>query len=152
MMNKAPDITNRWRAGQTVHVDGIAFRTGRVVLLEVKTYCIGTTIKCVASPMADTTLDSILSYDEDPWVEFTSLCAVTWDGDLRVSCGEGAMGNEGFVAFGADSSSVYDWVPFCTSSNPFTHLDRDGEHILAHAGYDQVWRIPFINPEAFTIV
>lgn len=151
-MKPMHELMERWRVGQTVHVDGIVFKTGRVVLFEAKTICFENEVKCVASPFADTTLDSILTYDEEPWVELTSLFTVTWDRKFEVSSGEGAMGNEGFVALKEGHSRLYEWVLFCSSSNPFTHLERDGEHILAHAGYDQVWRIPLMKPESFTIL
>jgi len=143
----------RWRQGETLHVDGITFASGRVVLLSTATVSEHGEPKCVASPLADSTIASVLSRNPDAWVAITPMTAtLDWEPEVRICCGEGAMGNEGFIAATSADLRTPIWVLFSTCSNPFTELRRAGADILADAGYDQTWRIPFANPERFTIV
>ena len=141
----------RWREGFVLHVDGIAFPDGRIVLLDSKTMISGSIVQSVAAPLAETTLSSVLSYDPDAWVQVTQLQRLVWSSGIHVECGEGAMGNEGYVAVVGGADGALLWVLFCSRSNPFVELRRDGDVIVAVTTYDQVWRIPYLAPGKFTL-
>jgi hypothetical protein len=134
-----------------LHVDGIVFASGRVVLLAGRTVRAGTRVRSVVSPLAESSIESILSYASEPWVPVTRLATVSWSSDIRVECGEGAMGNEGFVAAVNTADNSLIWALFSSHSNPFVSVARDGDEVVVEGGYDQVWRLPFSAPEKFAV-
>lgn len=146
------DLLEHWRAGEVPHVDGFVFSSGAVTLLTSYTLSRGATVRCYAGLLADTTLASLLQYDQSLWVQVTTLASLSWTETTEVVCGEGPMGNEGFVAATDSREHRLLWVLFSTCSNPFTALTREGNCIIAEAGYDQSWRIPFADPVNFSIV
>jgi hypothetical protein len=105
-----------------------------------------------AQSLADTSVASLLKYDESIWVPVTTLASLSWSPTSTVVCGEGPMGNEGFVAATDSQSNCPLWILFSSHSNPFTALSREGDHVVAEAGYGQSWRIPFADPTRFSIV
>jgi len=145
------ELIERWRSGDVLHVDGIAFPSGVVTLMTSFTMRTGTTIRCHAQPLADTSVASLLEYDESIWVPVTTLDSLGWTPAIKIVCGEGPMGNEGFVAATEPQSNFPLWVLFSSHSNPFTALSREGDHIVAEAGYGQSWRIPVAEPTRFSI-
>lgn len=144
-------LQRQWDAGRVLHVNGIVFGSGRVLLFSGGTVRSGTSVRAVAAPLADTSVASILKYGDDPWVQVTQLASLDWSSDVRIACGEGAMGNEGYVAAVNRVEGSLIWVLFSTCSNPFISAARDGEEIVVEGGYDQVWRIPFEMPENLVI-
>jgi hypothetical protein len=145
-------LERKWRVGHVLQVDGIVFLSERVMLVDAKTVRRENSIRCVATPFADTDVTSVLKYNPDPWVAITQLDSIAWDEDINVVCGEGAMGNEGFVAVVDRKKDIPIWVLFSTCSNPFESVARDGEDIVASAGYDQAWRLPMEDPTKFAIL
>ena len=83
------------------------------------------------SPLADTTIESVVNYHEDVWVEVDIRIDYVIVDELKILCGEGAMGNEGFVAAINDRGLV--WALFSTRSNPFVKLELEGGKLLAYA-------------------
>jgi len=146
------ELVEHWRSGEVLHIDGITFLSGVVTLVTSFTLQKGATIRCHAQPLADTSVDSLLKYDQSIWVPVTTLNSLSWSQTTTVVCGEGPMGNEGFVAATDSQSNHPLWVLFSSHSNPFTALSREGEQIVAEAGYGQSWRIPLGEPASFSIV
>src|SRR6185369_12659140 len=91
-------LSEQWQSSRVPHVDGLIFSSGQVVLIHSATLRVGNSMKTSASAFAESTLASLMDYDEDPWVYVTELHSAPWHARTRLSCGEGAMGNEGFVA------------------------------------------------------
>jgi len=111
----------------------------------------GSSIQSIATPLAETTASSVLNYNSRAWVEVTQLKRLAWSSEYHVECGEGAMGNEGYVAMIGNVDGTLLWVLFCSQSNPFVDLQRDGDTIVAMTSYDQAWRIPGAEPEKFVL-
>ena len=144
----APDVLREhWRRNECLHVNGIAFHPNRVVLLTVHKVRADVRVSCVATPLAETTVASVLHYDHQAWVSVTATERIELDGGLRAICGEGAMGNEGFVAVERDGE--LEWVLFCSLSNPFCELRRREELLVVSDGYEATWNIPIARPEQF---
>ena len=98
-MTQTTELQTRWQDQQLPHIDGVVYADGRVVLLHGMTLYNNGIYTTTVSPLADTTLDSILRYDHDAWVEIGLTSQVERDERGRTyRCGAGAMGNEGFVA------------------------------------------------------
>lgn len=151
-MTGRADLQSRWRSEQVLHRNAITFASGRVVLLQVSQLHVNARTLCVASPLAETTADSILGFDGDAWVTVTPAHRLQLDNDRELLAGEGAMGNEGFIALTQGGDLL--WVLFCDTSNPFEDLhlaDDDHQVAVAFDGYDGEWRVPLENPEEFSI-
>ena len=144
-------LHGQWRAGFALHVEAIVYGSGRVLLLDGRTIRSGTNLRTVVSPRADTTVSSVLKYANDPWSPLTRLATLGVSQDVQVECGEGAMGNEGYVAAVNRADGSLNWILFSTHSNPFVSLVLKGGDVLAEGGYDQVWRIPLEMPERVVI-
>ena len=144
-------LQERWRAGFVLHINGLVFGDGRVLLIDAKTVLSGTTVKTVATPLANTTASSVLRHNATAWVTVTRLATLVWSPSCHVECGEGAMGNEGYIAAVDDHDGSLIWMLFCTASNPFVDLYREDDTVVVEGGYDQRWRIPWGAPEKFSI-
>lgn len=148
----SPDLVQlKWREGFVLHVDGITFHDGRVLLIDAKTIRSGAVVRSAVAPLADTTVASVLQYNPEAWVPITRLGSLKWSAEVHVECGEGAMGNEGYVGAVSDVDGSLQWAFFCSRSNPFSELRREGDAILAVGGYDQVWRIPYQFPASLSV-
>jgi hypothetical protein len=145
-------LEEKWQSGYGLHIDGLVFADGRVVLCDcVKLKRDGRSIP-LASPIGDSTLDSILKYDDDPWVALTELDrSEIAESNVKISCGEGAMGNEGYVAVTALDTGRLIWMAFFTCSNPFEALKLVDGEILAENSYEQEWIFPLDHPERVRI-
>lgn len=146
------ELVEHWRSGEVLQIDGIAFPSGVVTLVKSFTVQAGATVRCVAQPLADTSIESILKYDQSIWVPVTRLATLPWSPTANVVCGEGPMGNEGFVAATTSNDDSPIWILFSSHSNPFTAISRDADTIVLEAGYGQEWHIPFSDPTRFSIV
>jgi hypothetical protein len=142
-------IEDHWRQDQALFVDGITMRSGRVILLNAYKVEAEGRVTCAAAPLADTTAASVLAYTPDAWVNITATESRELQGGRRLLAGEGAMGNEGFVALELDHQ--LEWILFCTVSNPFSDLGITEHCARAVDGYGGIWRIPLAAPESFTI-
>ncbi len=150
---RPPILEEKWQSGFGLHIDGMVFADGRVVLCEcVKLKRDGRSIP-LASPIGDSTLDSVLAYDDDPWVALTEMDrSEIAESNLRISCGEGAMGNEGYVAAAALDTGKLIWMAFFTCSNPFEALKFIDGEVIAENTYEQEWIFPLANPEKVRIL
>ncbi|MFO7181202.1 MAG: hypothetical protein DIU78_021050 [Pseudomonadota bacterium] len=149
-MNSQDELQQHWEAGECLHVDGIVWSDGRVLLLTVSKVKQNGRTQCVAAPLAETTAGSVLQYDPDAWVAVTSTGRLAIGEGRVLLAGEGAMGNEGFVAL--EREGQLQWSLFCTLSNPFTDLELEDGEAVVRDGYEGVWRIPVSTPERLRIV
>lgn len=133
-----PILEEKWKAGFGLHIDGIVHATGQVVLCNCVKVKRDSRSFPLASPVGDSTLKSVLRYDDDPWVALTELdrreIAAS---NLKISCGEGAMGNEGYVAVAALDTGRLIWMAFFTCSNPFESVNIINGEIVAENSYEQ---------------
>jgi hypothetical protein len=145
-------IQKKWSGGFGLHVQGYVYGTGRVLLCDCKKIKSGKSLSTSVSVAGESTLDSILASEEDPWVDLTECDSKNFeDKNIRLSCGEGAMGNEGYVAVSDLNTKRLIWMAFFTCSNPLTEIKFENETIIAENTYEQEWVFPVLNPEALTI-
>lgn len=125
-------IQARWADEQLLGYDCLCHSDGNVTLLSFyHTTGPNETKHYYASPLADTTLESIVSYNDDPWAA-TDIYDHLVKQELTFVCGAGAMGNEGFVA--ATDANGLVWALFCSAFNPFERLELVGTTLRAYAG------------------
>jgi len=66
-------------------------------------------------------------------------------------CGEGSMGNEGFVAY-ADKKGKLIWLVFLDFSNPFWSIKIEGANIKATTELECEFTIPLESPEKLSCI
>lgn len=84
---------------------------------------------------------------DDIWTEYQIYGTIERSNGTILKYGEGAMGNEGFIAK-LDANNILEWILFSTCSNPFIrheHIDESiGEdiekelHIFSSHGFSMV--------------
>lgn len=109
----------KWKEGFVVGHDCITFGDGRVVVANTYRVILTETgeAKRFWFPLCDTTLAGLEKYDEDVWTEID-----IWHGSFvhdgeTIVFGDGAMGNEGYVA-SVNAAGELNWSAFFTFSNP----------------------------------
>lgn len=127
--------------------DGVLFGTGAIVLMESRTYVGDSGVVGQVRPLARSTLDSFLEYNPDGWVSFTSLSSSRWElAGLVLTCGEGSLGADGFVAV-REIDGPLRWIAFFQNSNPFTSVSLAGDEVVALSTLNHLWRFPVDRPE-----
>lgn len=145
-------IQGKWREGLGLHVNGILHQDGTVVIFECGKLKGEGKTRPFASAIGNSTLESILSYDAHPWVGLTEMDRREYAGlDLRLACGECAMGNEGYVAVSNLNGGRLIWIAFFTCSNPFESVRMEEGVVVAENTYEQRWKFPLELPQSITI-
>ncbi|MDJ0367229.1 hypothetical protein QMK33_18935 [Hymenobacter sp. H14-R3] len=132
----------QWADSHLLGLNALSYGDGRVTLLRIYTVRSDQTEKFYAFPVADTTIEGIVKYDDDLWTEIQLHGSQIIVGDTTFRCGEGAMGNEGFVA--ATNADGLLWTLFSTASNPFQKLEVVGIRLKAYSDC-QVYSINLEN-------
>jgi hypothetical protein len=121
-------------------VSGIYFDSGAVVPMEYMG-------RLGVRPIGRSTLASIVELNRE-WM--TSLTTLFETEDprvgVRVMCGEGAHGSEGFVALSRLEGRLA-WVAYFENSNPFIKATFKDGHIIATTNLCHSWSFPIDHPE-----
>jgi len=137
-MNK---IQAQWKNGRVLGFNCIAFGDGRVVVANA--YAVPTETKTRKQywfPLCDTTLDGLEKYDDDIWTEVQIYHGSFEHDEQTFVFGDGAMGNEGFVA-SVDAEGILNWSIFFTFSNPIIRAEIDGQDLVCFGDTGTVIRI-----------
>lgn len=102
-----------WEKGYCLFVDGLVRSSQEITLFTH--YTVGQDEHYTL--LADTTVDSILKYNEDPWVAVDIFGTVKWAEEKSVVYGSGAMGNDGFIALVAENNKLI-WSYSFDFTNP----------------------------------
>ena len=144
-------VQNRWTDRELPGIDCLLKSDGSVVILNC--YCSeqDNNISHYAIPLCETTIHSLEKYDNDIWSEIQSFISKqdTISGEIYYA-GEGAMGNEGFIAC-CNSDEQLKWALFFCHSNPFYELELSKDKILAYSSYDLKYEIDRFSPEYIKI-
>lgn len=123
-------IQEQWLQHKLLGLDTLIYESGKVINVE---------IDCIPNDQfiysfrreyrlnygEETTLAAISnSYDEDDIWSAIQVNDTLWvNEETVVLCGEGEMGNEGFIVK-TNSSNRVKWAIFSTTSNPFVNMIR----------------------------
>jgi hypothetical protein len=112
-------IQRKWKEGFVVGHDCITFSDGRIVV--AKTYNVILTetgeSKRFWFPLCDTTLEGVEKYDDDVWTPIDIFHGSFIHDEQTIVFGDGAMGNEGYIA-SLNAEGDLNWSAFFTFSNP----------------------------------
>ncbi|EAE3624713.1 hypothetical protein G0Q57_001916 [Listeria monocytogenes] len=134
------ELQRRWLQNQLIGIDVIVKDSGHVKLIDI-TYTHNENLidtfkkEYVISYGADTALPKLLQDYKDPWANYQINDRISVD-DQFVFCGEGEMGNEGFIVK-TDADNQINWMLFSTTSNPFIELttNNNSVYINSTAGF-----------------
>jgi hypothetical protein len=124
-------IQAKWASNHLLGYNSLSYGNGKVTLLDVHVNRSESDCHCVTFPVADTTIESITSYNDDPWTPIQLYNGRIVKNELTFLCGEGAMGNEGFVA-AIDNKGLV-WAFFSTVSNPFVRIELVKTNLRAYS-------------------
>jgi len=126
-------IQQKWKEGFLPGFDCIVFGNGDFIMgnaCSVYNPNNGET-KQYWSPLCDTTLDKIVKYQEDIWVEVDIFHgAFEYEGQ-KIVFGDGGMGNEGYIA-STTLSGVLNWAIFFTFSNPIHKAEIINKQLICY--------------------
>ena len=129
--DKNPIVVEHWAKSKLPGFDCVVYSDGTVTVLDC--YSLedsGTrerTLFC--NPLCDTTIESVEKYGAAHWVAVDKWTRIDYGGGAVIA-GDGAMGNEGFIArVNGDGSLV--WAIFFTNSNPIKELIVNGNALTA---------------------
>lgn len=144
-------VQEHWKNKELLGYDSIVMGSGEVIIMSGYSVINGTEKSYFINAVCDTTVESIEKYNDDPWteIELHPQHIKLENGDT-IYCGEGGMGNEGFVAL-EDKDGNLKWAFFSTQSNPFVGIDLMNDTIRAHSTYDRYYDINLLSPEKIKI-
>ena len=76
-------------------------------------------------------MDSLEQYNDNIWTKIQAHPVIITANDLQIHCGEGGMGNEGFVA--ATNADGLVWALFSTESNPFVKMTLNNKVLSTYS-------------------
>lgn len=126
-------IMEHWSAEQRElpGMNCIAFANGNIIILDIRKYYNPNnnerTVHC--SPLCDTTMDSVVKYNDDCWTLVDAWTSVDYQGGKMVG-GDGQMGNEGFIAY-VDADDRLVWAIFLEDTNPIKRLSVNDNTLIA---------------------
>ncbi|MCA9177380.1 MAG: hypothetical protein KDB14_23005 [Planctomycetales bacterium] len=147
-----PTLQKKWREGFVVGYDCIAFGDGQIVFANSYSAYDPNTHETTLywTPLCDTTLESLLRYNDDIWTEVDIFRhPLEFDGQ-KIVFGDGGMGNEGYVA-SVSSDNNLNWSMFFTNSNPIIRAEMDGRTIEAYGETGFIARINIDDPRETSI-
>lgn len=126
-------ITEHWDSRERMlpGINCIAYPDGTVTILRFYSlYNPNTEERSFScNPLCDTTIDSLEKYDAAYWTQVDEWAGIRYQGG-KIYGGDGAMGNEGFIAC-ADSEDRLIWGMFFENTNPIKSLEIRGRTLIA---------------------
>jgi NAD(P)H-hydrate repair Nnr-like enzyme with NAD(P)H-hydrate epimerase domain len=82
------------------------------------------------------------------WTSLIELSSITLQVEgIRLSCGEGGYGSDGFVAASNIDNNHLRWLAFFQRSNPFVAIKLSGGNAIVYSTNKQLWTFPIFKPE-----
>jgi hypothetical protein len=112
-------------------INCIAFPDGKVIILNCHCIYDPNTKKreLFCAPLCDTTIDSIEKYAAAYWTHVDAWVSIDYQGG-KIHGGDGAMGNEGFMAR-TDEYDQLIWGMFFENTNPIKSLEIKAGTLVA---------------------
>ena len=147
-------IQAQWRAGLILGIDGIVYADGAVTMAsQYDVYDPNSKIRTSHwHPLCDTTLESIEKYNDDAWVAVDIYHGSFSMIHTRqtIVFGDGAMGNEGFIA-ATDTDNNLLWSALFDFSNPINRAHLDGDTLVCRGDGGITIRMPLAALHNITI-
>ncbi|TFF39194.1 hypothetical protein [Mucilaginibacter psychrotolerans] len=127
-------------------VDGIVFSDATIQLFEVSATW-APRYKFEIQKAAITSIAELEAKGELYWAGCGILDNYTAnERALKVVCGEGSYGNDGFIAVINLATWHTMWIAYFTSSNPFCKVSLEQDQVVAMSTYDCIWKFDLNKP------
>jgi hypothetical protein len=145
-------IQQKWRDGYVVGYDCIAYGNGEIVFANAYSVYDPNTHETAIywSPLCDTTLASLLKYNDDIWTQVDIFRHPFEFEGQKIVFGDGGMGNEGYIASVTPENDL-NWSLFFTNSNPIMRAEMQDRTILAYGETGFIARINIDNPADISV-
>ncbi|MEC1180011.1 hypothetical protein P9B03_16035 [Metasolibacillus meyeri] len=143
-------IQTNWKNNQLPGLDSLIYISGKVIIMDCYEMINGNFIEKFVNPICETSIESIMFFNENIWCEIDQHPQVQYHNDKIFICGEGGMGNEGFIA-NVDKNHNLIWAFFSTVSNPFNKLKLEDNLLTAYSTSDLIYTINIHKPEEISI-
>lgn len=133
-------IQERWKQSNVIGLDVIAYANGDVINIDITvsqdstndyTYQKHYTFDYLDKTKLPTLLEK---YKGDVWSEVDVFDRIEVD-DYVIVCGDGGMGNEGYIAR-LDQENKLVWTLFSTVSNSFMKIVIEGDFIYVQSSHN----------------
>lgn len=129
-------------------INSITYSDGRITLLDVEfygdhNYFIG--------PIADTTLESYLKYNEDNLSNFDFTQKIVSDG-YEIAVGDGSGESNGIIYVWNLERDELAWFGFFENSEPFKSVTADKQIVKAVAANGICWAVDISDPLKIQII
>lgn len=133
-------------------VNGIIFPDATIQLFEMEVSW-GKSVAFKVQASSTTSIDNLEKEGKLWW----SNCAILDEyvnetGSIKVFCGEGSHGSDGFVSVMDLKKGKVVWVAYFTSSNPFYKVTTKEEQVIAVSSLDCVWKFNLDRPFVIEII
>lgn len=141
-------IQEKWREGLAPIVNGIQFADGKICQLE------STSPESTEnSKPTETKLETLKDKNEIQWAHYMELHFIEIHArGIRLCCGEGSMGGDGYVAAVDIKSNLLIWVAYFDYSNPFINVKLNNDSIVATNNSGDQWYFHIDHPELITVI
>lgn len=139
------DIQKYWDKDLCPIINGIIFANSVVKMLEPKhadefTY--------IPQFSGTTSIEEINSVDD---LKLTTICKMksleVEEANLRIYCGEGSWGSEGFVAVCDIADDKLQWIAYFDYSNPMVKVEYLNGKIVSYSNLGHKWEFNISTPE-----
>lgn len=145
-------IQQKWHEGFVLGYDCVTYGSGDVVFANAYSCYDPNTGETSLhwTPLCDTTLGSILKYNDDIWTEVDIFRDPFEFEDQYIVFGPGSMGNEGYIASVTPDNDL-NWSVFFTHSNPIMGAHVEGRKIIAKGETGFIAHINIDNPAEISV-
>lgn len=145
-------VQTAWKDESCPIINGIVFGTGLVKPLNVDFTHDTKGPRYELSVGENTDVGILKKSNLLEWTYITQLFERVDDKrGIRLSCGEGGMGADGFVAVSKIQDDHLIWIAFFDCSNPFIKVDIYENMVVGVTTLDNAWSFPFDTPEKVTV-
>lgn len=140
-------IQEKWREGLAPVVNGILYADGKI--FQIDRTCAQ---KKILKP-TETKLEALMAQSEVLWACYDELHSIDISfAGIRIACGEGSWGEDGYIAAIETKKNLLQWVGFFDYTNPFIGLKLQNNSVVATNNLGVMWRFQPEYPELITIV
>ncbi len=139
-------IQEKWKQGYLPGFDCITYGNGTMTIANTYTVIHTETNKSKRYwfPLCDTTLEGIQKYDEDIWTECDIFHGAFEYKNQKFVFGDGAMGNEGYIA-STTLAGELNWAIFFTFSNPINKAEVIDKHLICYGDTGAIIKMDLNN-------
>lgn len=124
-------IQNKWQDGFLPGIDCILYSDGTVIIGNYYSQTDNNNNKHHWYPLCDTSINSLEKYEQDIWTNIDVYKGAFEYENQKIVFGDGAMGNDGFVA-SVKPAGELNWAMFFTFSNPIYKVEVDDNLLICY--------------------